>query len=279
MNSRKRELPFLAGIFGLSMATLVCFCNTARANVVALPGLRYSGDIATSYWDGVEYVQGRDIIDAPSGSRGGASISSAFASYASALSPTPLVTAFASDSAPASPLLITASASVNFNLDYFFEVVGPGAPLTQVPIDISAKGTTLGRAFAMLNIACVGCAYGSTFAAGPTGDWTVNSQFQASLGVVYDVNLAAQVFPLSGDGQAVTDQATATVDPYFAIDPSAANAGYSLAFSPGVSNSPTSAVPEPPTWAFLLFGLASLGVGARRLKRPALERSGGCMSS
>jgi hypothetical protein len=65
-----------------------------------------------------------------------------------------------------------------------------------------------------------------------------------------------------------TQTTTATVDPYFSIDP--AFTDYSLAFSPGVGNS-IGAVPEPSTYAMLILGFAGVGFMAyRRKSQPAL---------
>jgi hypothetical protein len=64
----------------------------------------------------------------------------------------------------------------------------------------------------------------------------------------------------------------AIVDPYFSIDPSFAEADlYQIALSPGVGNEPfpglPTTVPEPSTWAMMLFGFVALGFASYRASR------------
>jgi hypothetical protein len=62
--------------------------------------------------------------------------------------------------------------------------------------------------------------------------------------------------------------ANAVADPYFQIDPAflAANPGYSLEFSPGITNQPVSAVPLPASFPLFLTGLLGL-MGFAAVKR------------
>jgi hypothetical protein len=68
------------------------------------------------------------------------------------------------------------------------------------------------------------------------------------------------------------DSATwARVDPYFAIDPSVADASlYSFAYSPGVTplSAPPS-VPEPAGWALMLVGIGGIGPALLGFRRSA----------
>jgi len=96
-----------------TLAAMLASSGGASAQTVILANVRYYGDLFTAYWDGNGYVQGRDVIGGPSGSRGGAADLLAFASYSSALAPFPSILASASDEAPPSPLMFTASAYVH----------------------------------------------------------------------------------------------------------------------------------------------------------------------
>jgi len=161
--------------------------------------------------------------------------------------------------------MFTASAYVHFSLIYYFEVVGPG-PGTAIPVDILARGTTTGVANAQLGVSFDGGPEGYYVSSPATnGDWTLNTQFTANVGPIYQVSLNAQALPPSGDGMSTLFSSTAAVDPLFTIDPSFANASqYALVFSPGVSNSAAGAVPEPSTWVMLLVGTFCLGPFAIR---------------
>jgi hypothetical protein len=58
------------------------------------------------------------------------------------------------------------------------------------------------------------------------------------------------------------------VDPFFEIDPMFADRElFSLEFSPGVSNNPISGIPEPETWATMLFGFFAAGSIMRRQRK------------
>ena len=59
----------------------------------------------------------------------------------------------------------------------------------------------------------------------------------------------------------------AWADPYIYIDPAFVGGDqFSLLISEGIGNTPLSAVPEPSTWAILLFAVAGLGGMAHRHK-------------
>lgn len=61
------------------------------------------------------------------------------------------------------------------------------------------------------------------------------------------------------------------IDPTIVIDPTflSANPGYSLTLSPGVTQ-PSSAAPEPASWALMIIGLGAVGGVLRRKKRRAV---------
>jgi len=134
-----------------------------------------------------------------------------------------------------------------------------------------AKGTTTGVANAQFGVSFNGGPEGYYVSSPATnGDWTLNTQFTANVGPIYQVTLYAQALPPSGDGMSTLFSSTAAVDPLFTIDRSFASASqYELVFSPGVSNS-ARAVPEPSTWLMLLVGTFCLGSFAiRRARRIA----------
>ena len=137
---------------------------------------------------------------------------------------------------------------------------GPGDPGVAVPITITDTVTAPGladpfdgTADALINISynayqplnmenCAGnvftgCPYGGPFTTTPLS--SVNS-VDLVPGIAYTVQLRADI----------AQSGFATVSAGFA-----APAGYSLAFSPGVS-----AVPEPASWLMMLAGLCSAGV-------------------
>ncbi len=83
----------------------------------------------------------------------------------------------------------------------------------------------------------------------------VNEIISVPTNTVENVTLSAYVYIINGGGSA-----SAHVDPYFAIDPSFADASqYALYFSPGIDNVPISPTPLPA--ALPMFGAALLAVG------------------
>jgi hypothetical protein len=59
------------------------------------------------------------------------------------------------------------------------------------------------------------------------------------------------------------------LDPYFSLDPSLVDAGYSILTSPGIGNSLVAAVPLPAALPLFATGLAGLGWLARRRRKQA----------
>ena len=224
-----------------------------------LPSVEYSGSTSSAYWDGAEYIQGGGFISGPSGSRGGSAVTSAFASFSSALGLAPMVAA--SSSASSSELFIVADASLNFSLAYFFEATGPG-PVTS--IHVKASGASSGNS--------VQAAFGirepgfPLIFESPFRNWTIDTDVDVFTGRVYEVDLNVQANAFSfGFG---ADAASASVDPLITIDPTFPDADqYQLFFSPGVGENAASAVPEPSICAMLLSGLASLGLRRVRLRQ------------
>ncbi len=78
---------------------------------------------------------------------------------------------------------------------------------------------------------------------------------QLTVRLLATINLNGTISP----GSSATTSGTADVDPFLTLDPAEIAAGYSLAFSPGISN-----VPEPTDGALFLAGAATLVLFARR---------------
>ena len=248
----------------MASAGLAGAAGDAKANIVTLPGVIYYGDYDASYYTGVTtgYVELSGPINGPTGFFGGSDQSAAFASWSSALGPTPSLSASASDLAPSSALLIAAAAHVRFSLTYFFEVVGPGGPSATVPVLVSANATVTGAGNAQFSAAPIGTGNGYSLPPGlavlspaTPGGWSiVNAPLTAFVGTEYEVMLYAQALPPEGNGSPAV-----SIDPLFTIDPSFADASqYQLIFSPGVSDiapGAASGVPEPPVWMMMLTAI------------------------
>jgi hypothetical protein len=236
--------------------------------------VQYDGNMSTAFFDsslgfGGNYVQGSDTIGLsgpPSNSRGGSATGSAHASYSSSL----IVPSMTASVDAASPLTFQpSSARVNFTMDYFFVVTGPGSTAV---VDVVARGfgSSVGGAVAreFLGVGAVGFPVSSTFGS-PFFDWTANTSFTVFTNAVYDVHMNVQAIINSAlDFQS----ATATVDPQFFIDASNPNADqYGLFFSAGVVNTqdlPTSsATPLPAALPLFAGGLGATGLFVRQRKR------------
>jgi hypothetical protein len=95
-------------------------------------------------------------------------------------------------------------------------------------------------------------------------NWTINTDFSASVGQIYDVEMFIDAVVSNGNGTA-----SATVDPRFTIDlPLADAAQFQLFFSDGVGNgAPTTATPLPATLPLFASGLGAIGLLGWRGKR------------
>jgi hypothetical protein len=182
------------------------------------------------------------------------------ADYEGFLSPVPSIRAFASDFTSAAPIEdYSAFAKSDFTLSYYLEVMGPGAGT--VPVEVTADGRAVGNATASFDVECSGCALGATVKSPPLNAWLLHTEFLATSGELYEIDLIADADPPSGDYKGTIFMASAEVDPYFRIDPSFADAAqYSLIFSPGVSDVAPGGVPELPVWMMLLMGMAGVGL-------------------
>ena len=79
----------------------------------------------------------------------------------------------------------------------------------------------------------------------------------------FEIELGAVANPNDASGQ---DSANAVADPFIQIDPSfaAANPGFSVEVSPGISNSAVSSTPEPSTFSLIILALGIMYVVHRR---------------
>jgi hypothetical protein len=95
-----------------------------------------------------------------------------------------------------------------------------------------------------------------------------STQFEVTAGDFYEVDLYTR-----GQGQIAcvgcSARGTAEVDPFLQIDPGFGQAAdFQLVLSPGIGNFAPGTVPEPSTWAMMLFGFAGLGfLGYRKTRK------------
>jgi hypothetical protein len=236
----------------LVLSPLVWSPLPASAEVI-LPDVNYQGFLYVKVWDGAQPLEMDRTSSQPSDELGIVDVTSASASYSSALSPHPMATASASAASFDSRL--PASASAVLWLHYYFEATGPG-PVVPIHVTASGNGGFLGVSPADAPF--------SFILTSPGGNWTMDTNFDVSVGRVYDVFLDVEALTSSpGDG---LHTASATVDPIFRIDPLFPDASqYQLFFSSGVTN-----FPVPSTLVLLSsLGMTVLGIGGlrKRLKR------------
>jgi hypothetical protein len=92
------------------------------------------------------------------------------------------------------------------------------------------------------------------------GSWHFDQLASFQANQVYFVTLEVLGSVIGNEGSY-----DAYVDPVFI-----APVGYTLDISPGIGNLGVSAVPEPSTWALMLFGFAGIGAMTYRRRKPAL---------
>jgi hypothetical protein len=224
-------------------------------------------------WSGsVSVATGEFGIDPPQSAgintSGPVAVSSAdgSASLQSNATPLPAMTA----TATANP---TALGSRAFNdLNYWFQISGPVSTDPTASVNVfatgslfSGSGSTQSTAFLSVNGATIVNA--SSFGGINNGAFTTSTTLS---GLFYnadyfiDMNVLSLVHP-SGTASGT---ATTFLDPYLFLDPSLAALGYSIITSDGIGNNlmVNGAVPEPSTWAMLLFGFAGIGFMAYRRK-------------
>ena len=93
--------------------------------------------------------------------------------------------------------------------------------------------------------------------------WSTNQDYTFQTNTRYDVVLETEV--QSSAQRSGTASLSAFVDPTFTIDSPNPDL-FQIVFSEGITNSPTSAVPEPSTWAMMILGFVGVGFMAYRGK-------------
>jgi hypothetical protein len=171
---------------------------------------------------------------------------------------------------------------VNATLTYSVEVVGPGQTVS-LDFKAMATGSSGGGSFAYADTVgefrfadgsyqvfgktCTVTLYCLPVGSAPVGNGEIEGAVLASTEVPFSVVLTTQIHATPGGSS------SAFIDPYFSIDPSTPDAkDYQIFLSAGVENvGPSGAVPEMPTWAMMLLGLAGLGLAGYRTPRKAVS--------
>jgi hypothetical protein len=182
-------------------------------------------------------------------------------------------------------------------LSYYFEIIGPGgelvpltlagtlsASLTGVPTLLHGGSNILGEVQLYPGSDNTGPLATEAVELASTrdnrSDQSVSRNFviplQAIVGQLYRIDLSANGDISAGATQVEAYHAHAFVDPVITIDPNFVDGSlYSLSESAGAGNAfaPTSAVPEPLSWALMLIGFGGLGACLRRQRRILAEVS------
>jgi len=208
------------------------------------------------------------------------------------LAPLPSVTATAIVSAnPGS----SAFANVNFSLDYFFYIDGPGANTgATIPLNVIATAT-----------ASVGGSVGPSGIGSPVGTATeglivqlkpglitgpsllmstsspagfsLNQDLNVLVGTnyIYDVTMNVQVIAGADGSTTSAENATAALDPMFTIDLPLIDADqYQIFFSDGIGNGATNAAtPLPAALPLFAGGLGALSVLGWRSRKKSAARA------
>jgi hypothetical protein len=202
------------------------------------------------------------------------------AQFVGSTSPNAIVSATAADSFVSSG----GSATSNGTLSYYIEVVGPQTGIS-VPVifQASAQTTTSNSLYAGASSSAElhlgngyiaeAASYDGGAEAGFQSSFNVTDEFQLDANSAFmqvEMLVAAGVLSYGQEGGSAG--ASATLDPYFYIDPSFANASeYSILTSSEIGNSPLSTTPLPSTlWMLLptLIGISLLGY-----RRPNIRSS------
>jgi hypothetical protein len=173
--------------------------------------------------------------------------------------PFPAITA----SATVGPASSAISAGALAQLIYDVEIIGPAG---FVPLDITSHSSLsstagVGEASTNAQLAVGGNLLlnaASISGGGALGFSTENNTLLEYAGQPIQIIMFVEA---SAEGPSAANSATAFLDPYFFVDPNFPNVGlYSVITSPGIGNSPDSAIPEPPSLLVIFAGLASLGL-------------------
>jgi hypothetical protein len=172
------------------------------------------------------------------------------------------------------------NADVDNFLSYDYEIVGPSND--SVPITLSYNLSTFtsgydGEAQAEIiassdsgSFELLACSYTLTNACDFTGRGAVASNYEGSVNLTVEANLAYSIELSSyvrayypGPNYGMISSAQAFADPVITID----QPGYTLELSPGVGNGLVSAAPEPSSWLLMISGVGLAGLMLRRRVR------------
>ncbi|HSQ95234.1 MAG TPA: PEPxxWA-CTERM sorting domain-containing protein [Croceibacterium sp.] len=238
------------------------------AATAALVPSKAEAVVPVATWGGFVSVAGpQGFPDNPISSYGNHSVSSpdGSASVQSVATPLPAITSTATANADAY------GSEAFAYLWYYFAISGPASSSLSVNVFANGSlfsdvGTTLNpmQSTDFLRVA------GSTIVNATSLNGNNNGAFSTSqtlTGLIYDqpyfieMNVTAIARP--------SGTATSFLDPYLSLDPSLVAQGYSIITSEGIGNSLTvnSAVPEPSTWAMMLFGFGGIGFAMRTARR------------
>lgn len=180
--------------------------------------------------------------------------------------PTPSITAAADGYDPAAS---NGSAFAQGVFRYFGQVVAPGGLVTPTSVNVTTHGSLFSQAGpgfgsdARVKLEVFGISV-VPLTVSTEGD--NNGNFTRTMAVAVNTN---QTFAIEMLARAWTFEpgvsATAFLDPFFSLDQTSVDLGYTLQFSEGMGNSlATSPVPVPAAFPMFVTGLAGLGWLARR---------------
>jgi PEP-CTERM motif len=159
-------------------------------------------------------------------------------------------------------------------LVYQFSINGPINEI--VPFSITANLAASGGGYALLIaygsyvtetqlVACTPsqCGYFPPPDTGEYEDYAYPNSFSGSIIVHGPTNAAEYIEMQAIAASYLGIPGSASVDPKISISQSLIDQGFSVAVSPGVSNT-ISAIPEPATWEMMLIGFVGIGLARRR---------------
>lgn len=117
------------------------------------------------------------------------------------------------------------------------------------------------------------CSSSATSCSGVADSFSFSTPFSIATNTVYNLQFSLHVVAQTAGFTATSDSQWGFVDPFISFDPAFGDGtGFQLILSQNLGNLPiASAVPEPSTWAMMIFGFASVGfVAYRRKSKTAL---------
>jgi len=261
---------------GLSFGTLAALSTPAQAIYVVAPTVTpQAPSIFTQVYNGNTAVSGSG---SSTETTGGVS-----ATATGAIQPSP------NETAAASVVGAGGSSSAYSVVEYYFGLnsISPVPNGTTVDMVITASGSVtqpaasinsaqlyFGRptGTSLLTSACAASSGNSCASQGLSGHSSFSITAPETLEVGYQYSLTLDLYVNANTNVGGTsDTQSGKVDPMITFENPLDASLYNLVISPGVGNSPVSAVPEPSTWAMMILGFAGVGFMAyRRKSKPAL---------